>query len=133
MRVLLVGAGGVGGSIALIAARRTFFEAMVVADYDASRAVQVAESTSDSRFVAAQVDASDTAAVVRLLVDRRCDVLVNATDPRFVMPLFRAALEAGAHYQDMAMSLSRPHPDEPYSKTSGSLNGGVVNHPRSFS
>ena len=79
-------------SIALIAARRTFFEAMVVADYDASRAVQVAESTSDPRFVAAQVDASDTAAVVRLLADHRCDVLVNATDPRFVMPLFRAAL-----------------------------------------
>jgi saccharopine dehydrogenase (NAD+, L-lysine forming) len=117
MRVLLVGAGGVGGSIALIAARRTFFEAMVVADYDTSRAVRVAESASDPRFIAAHVDASDTAAVVQLLVEHRCDVLVNATDPRFVMPLFRAALEAGAHYQDMAMSLSRPHPDEPYSKT----------------
>ena len=34
MRVLLVGAGGVGGAIALIAARRPFFQAMVVADYD---------------------------------------------------------------------------------------------------
>jgi len=117
MRVLLVGAGGVGGSIALIAARRPFFEAMVVADYDASRAVQVAESTSDPRFVAEQVDASDTAAVVKLLTRHRCDVLVNATDPRFVMPLFRAALEAGSDYQDMAMSLSKPHPTEPYART----------------
>jgi len=117
MRVLLVGAGGVGGSIALIAARRPFFEAMVVADYDASRAVQVAESTSDPRFVAEQVDASDTAAVVKLLTRHRCDVLVNATDPRFVMPLFRAALEAGTDYQDMAMSLSKPHPTEPYART----------------
>ena len=117
MRVLLVGAGGVGGSIALIAARRPFFEAMVVADYDASRAVQVAESTSDPRFVAEQVDASDTAAVVKLLTRHRCDVLVNATDPRFVMPLFRAALEAGTDYQDMAMSLSKPHPTEPYAST----------------
>ena len=42
---------------------------------------------------------------------------MNATDPRFVMPLFRAALQAGAHYLDMAMSLSHPHPDEPYAKT----------------
>ena len=117
MRVLLVGAGGVGGSIALIAARRPFFEAMVVADYDASRAVQVAESTSDPRFVAEQVDASDTAAVVKLLTRHRCDVLVNATDPRFVMPLFRAALEAGTDYQDMAMSLSKPHPTKPYART----------------
>ena len=52
MRVLLVGAGGVGGSIALIAARRDFFELMVVADFDAARAAQVAESTGDARFVA---------------------------------------------------------------------------------
>jgi saccharopine dehydrogenase-like NADP-dependent oxidoreductase len=41
-------------------------------------------------------------------------VLLNATDPRFVMPLFRAALAAGATYLDMAMSLSHPHPDRPY-------------------
>src|SRR5215472_2834225 len=33
------------------------------------------------------------------------------------MPLFRAALGAGTHYLDMAMSLSRPHPDEPYHRT----------------
>ena len=32
------------------------------------------------------------------------------------MPLFRAALAAGAHYLDMAMSLSHPHPDEPYAR-----------------
>ena len=117
MRVLLVGAGGVGGSIALIAARRDFFEAMVVADYDGARAEQVAAETGDPRFVAARVDASDVAAVAALLAEHRCDVLMNATDPRFVMPLFTAALQGGAHYLDMAMSLSRPHPTEPYSKT----------------
>ena len=36
MRILVVGAGGVGSSVVPIAARRDFFEAMVVADYDAS-------------------------------------------------------------------------------------------------
>ncbi len=117
MRVLLVGAGGVGGSIALIAARRDFFETMVVADYDGERAAQVVASTADPRFVAARVDASDTAAVAALLAEHRCDVLMNATDPRFVMPLFTAALDGGAQYLDMAMSLSRPHPTEPYAKT----------------
>ena len=116
MRVLLVGAGGVGGSIALIAARRTFFEAMVVADYDGVRAATVADSTADPRFIAAQVDATDEAAVAGLLAEHRCDVLMNATDPRFVMPLFRAALAGGAHYLDMAMSLSKPHPTDPYSR-----------------
>jgi saccharopine dehydrogenase (NAD+, L-lysine forming) len=42
---------------------------------------------------------------------------MNATDPRFVMPLYRAALQAGTHYLDMAMSLSHPSQDEPYHKT----------------
>ncbi|MFD7878605.1 ATP-binding protein, partial [Streptomyces sp. NPDC059766] len=37
MRVLLVGAGGVGTAITRIAARRSFFEAMVVADHDPAR------------------------------------------------------------------------------------------------
>jgi len=117
MRVLLVGAGGVGGSIALIAARRGFFEAMVVADYDAARAAEVVASTKDARFIAAQVDASDVAAVSALVTEHRCDALMNATDPRFVMPLFRAALAAGANYLDMAMSLSHPHPTDPHNLT----------------
>lgn len=117
MRVLLVGAGGVGGSIALIAARRDFFEAMVVADYDGARADQVAAATGDSRFIAAQVDATEESAVAALLAEHHCDVLMNATDPRFVMPLFRAALAGGANYLDMAMSLSKPHPTEPYAQT----------------
>ena len=38
MRILLVGAGGVGDAIAKIAARRDFFEVIVVSDYDVSRA-----------------------------------------------------------------------------------------------
>ena len=117
MRVLLVGAGGVGGSIALIAARRAFFELMVVADYDGARAAEVVEATGDPRFIAARVDAADSAAVATLLAEHRCEVLMNATDPRFVMPLFRAALDGGADYLDMAMSLSKPHPTEPYSLT----------------
>ena len=41
MRILVVGAGGVGSAVAPIAARRSFFEAMVVADYDAGRAEAV--------------------------------------------------------------------------------------------
>src|SRR3712207_2229458 len=43
--------------------------------------------------------------------------MLNATDPRFVMPLFRAALAARVTYLDMAMSMSRPHPEAPYEKT----------------
>ncbi|GGM16429.1 hypothetical protein GCM10011594_40650 [Nakamurella endophytica] len=114
LRILLVGAGGVGSAVVATAARREYVEAMVVADYDLDRARQAVERVGDGRFLAAQVDATDPAQVAELLRAHRCDALLNATDPRFVMPLFTAALEAKAHYLDMAMSLSRPHPTDPY-------------------
>jgi saccharopine dehydrogenase (NAD+, L-lysine forming) len=114
MRVLLVGAGGVGTAFARIAARRLFVD-LVVADYDLSRA-QRAAAAKDT-YTAVQLDARDEAATASLLQAHRCDALMNATDPRFVMPLFRAALTARVHYLDMAMSLSHPHPVEPYAQT----------------
>jgi saccharopine dehydrogenase (NAD+, L-lysine forming) len=41
---------------------------------------------------------------------------MNAVDPRFVMPVFGGAYDGGADYLDMAMSLSKPHPEAPYSR-----------------
>ena len=111
MRILLVGAGGVGTAFARIAARRPFAE-LVIADYDLGRAQRAAAARDE--YQAVPLDARDEHAAADLLGRHRCDVLMNATDPRFVMPLFRAALAAGTHYLDMAMSLSRPHPDDPY-------------------
>ncbi len=114
MRILLVGAGGVGTAFARIAARRPFAE-LVIADYDLSRA-QHAAAAKDG-FTAVQLDARDEQATAALLAAHSCDVLMNATDPRFVMPLYRSALAARVHYLDMAMSLSRPHPGQPYRET----------------
>ncbi|WP_341721142.1 saccharopine dehydrogenase C-terminal domain-containing protein [Micromonospora sp. FIMYZ51] len=116
MRVLLVGAGGVGSAAVAIAARRTFFESIVIADYDVDRAAR-AVAGRDGRFVAAQVDASSAAAVAALCREHRITHVLNAVDPRFVMPIFDGAYAAGADYLDMAMSLSRPHPTRPYRET----------------
>ncbi|MEU6277312.1 saccharopine dehydrogenase C-terminal domain-containing protein [Streptomyces populi] len=118
MRVLLVGAGGVGTAVTRIAARRGFLTHMVVADYDLARAeaAVVALGEHGDRFSARRLDASDGDAVRRLLTEERCDALLNATDPRFVMPLFDAARAAGTHYLDMAMSLSAPHATRPYER-----------------
>src|ERR1700734_2784099 len=114
MRILLVGAGGVGAAFARIAARRPFAD-LVIADYDLGRAERAAAAREG--YEAVQLDARDERAAAELLTDRHCDVLMNATDPRFVMPLFRAALAAGTHYLDMAMSLSHPNQDAPYAET----------------
>ncbi len=115
MRILLVGAGGVGSAFASIAARRDFYECLVIADYDLARAEKAA--VDDDRFTAAQVDASDAGSVAALVREHRVTHVMNAVDPRFVMPIFDGAFAAGADYLDMAMSLSVPHPEAPYSRT----------------
>ena len=53
MRIILVGAGGVGDAFARIAVRRAFFESCVVADYDPARAERTVAAVDDPRFVAA--------------------------------------------------------------------------------
>ncbi|HEX8095900.1 saccharopine dehydrogenase family protein [Jatrophihabitans sp.] len=117
MRLLILGAGGVGSAVAKIAARRPFLEHVLLADYDLGRAQRAAGAAADPRMAAIRLDASDSAAISRLLTEQRIDAVLGATDPRFTMPIFRAALAAGVHYLDMAMSLSRPHPRDPFSRT----------------
>jgi saccharopine dehydrogenase (NAD+, L-lysine-forming) len=113
MRVLLIGAGGVGSAAVSIAARRDFFERWVVADVSAERA---ARSLPDGRFSAIALDASGAATVAAACREHRITHVLNAVDPRFVLPIFQGALAAGADYLDMAMSLSRPHPSRPYAE-----------------
>jgi saccharopine dehydrogenase-like NADP-dependent oxidoreductase len=115
VRILLVGAGGVGAAFGSVVARRGFFEHMLIADYDVARAEKAA--AADDRFAAARVDASDADSVAELVREHRITHVLNAVDPRFVMPIFDGAFQGGADYLDMAMSLSKPHPDAPYEKT----------------
>ncbi len=117
MRILVIGAGGVGSAFVPTALRRDFFEGLVVADYDESRAMAVAKRAADPRVSAARIDASDRAAMAALIRDRKITHVLNAVDPRFVMPIFEACLEAGVHYLDMAMSLSKPHPERPHQES----------------
>jgi saccharopine dehydrogenase (NAD+, L-lysine-forming) len=117
MRLLILGAGGVGSAAARIAARRPFLDAVTVADYELGRAEATVAGVADERFGSARLDASDQGAIEGLIRERRIDAVLGATDPRFTMPIFRAALATRSHYLDMAMSLSTPHPSEPYSRT----------------
>jgi saccharopine dehydrogenase-like NADP-dependent oxidoreductase len=115
MRVLVVGAGGVGAAFAAIAQRRPAFERVSLADVSPARAHDVVARLGEaSRFSAERVDASDRAALVALIERIRPDAVLNACDPRFNEPIFEASFAARTTYLDMAMTLSRPHPQRPY-------------------
>jgi saccharopine dehydrogenase (NAD+, L-lysine-forming) len=115
VRVLLVGVGTVGEAIARMCARRDWCELMVLADYDLDRVTDLRATLGNvNRFPGEPIDARDAGAVADLARRHRVDVVMNAVDPRFVMPIFDGALAAGVHYMDMATSLSRPHPDDPF-------------------
>ncbi len=115
MRVLVVGAGGVGAAFAAIAQRREAFEHVVLADVSPERAHDVVAGLGDpGRFAADRVDASDQAALVALIGRVKPNAVLNACDPRFNEPIFGAAFEARVNYLDMAMTLSHPHPQRPH-------------------
>jgi saccharopine dehydrogenase-like NADP-dependent oxidoreductase len=115
MRVLVVGAGGVGAAFAAIAQRRPAFTEVVLADVALERAQAAAGRLGEpDRFRAERVDASSLRELVELIGRVRPDAVLNACDPRFNEPIFDAAFEARVTYLDMAMTLSRPHPERPY-------------------
>jgi len=117
MKALVIGAGGVGRAIANIASRRPFISEMVIADRTLSRAEEAVARVKDSRFSAAQVNAAELEDIRELIRRADPDVVINAVDPRFVMPIFLACEIEDTNYIDMAMSLSRPHPHYPNSET----------------
>lgn len=90
MKALVIGAGGVGRAIANIASRRTFISSMVIADRTLARAEEAVARVKDSRFSAAQVNAAELEDIRDLIRKAKPDVVINAVDPRFVMPIFLA-------------------------------------------
>jgi saccharopine dehydrogenase-like NADP-dependent oxidoreductase len=123
MRILLIGAGGVGDAIAKVASERSFYELFVVSDFDLARAEHTIEWIRNrhgdevaARFDAAKIDASSASSVVELCRAYEITHLINAVEPKFVPTVFSAAYTAGVGYVDMAMSLSEPHETDPFNK-----------------
>lgn len=120
MRILVIGAGGVGAAAGALAASRAFVDDIVLADFDEHRAVDAAKGAS-TRSVRATcsgrfVDASSTSAVEQLVKATNADAVLNACDPRLNPAIFAGVGKAGATYVDMAMTLSERHPTEPFAK-----------------
>ncbi|MDL1910650.1 ATP-binding protein [Chloroflexi bacterium CFX6] len=122
MRVLLVGTGGVGEAIAAIAKPHAWMELMVLADYNVERAREVQKKLGDERrFSVEFIDAGDQDMIEGLVKKHSVDLIMNAVDPIFNKQIFDAAYNVGVNYMDMAMTLSEPHPSDPYNKTGTKL------------
>jgi len=118
MRLLLIGAGGVGQSVSMIIKRAgeqgKWLEKMVVADYNLDRAKEVVNLVNDKRYIAAQVDASSSESIKKLVKEHNITFIMNAVEPSFNETIFDTAFEAGVGYLDCAMTLSHRHPEKPY-------------------
>jgi saccharopine dehydrogenase (NAD+, L-lysine-forming) len=117
MKVLLIGTGGVGEAIAVMAKQHPWVEQVVLSDYNLDRVQEVQSRLNDpERFPAEWVDASQQEMIENLAKKYGVDLIMNACDPVYNIPIFEAAYTAGCHYMDMAMTLSHPHPQNPYTE-----------------
>ena len=124
MNILVIGAGGVGTSMAAIAESRSFFRSFTLADVSLEAAQRAIEKLTDAqRFTAVQLDARSESNIVALIKECDADFVMNACDPRLNEPIFNACFTAGVHYMDMAMNLSTPHATDPYNQV-----GEILGH-----
>ncbi len=117
MKILLVGVGGVGEAIAAIAKPRKWVEQMVLADFNKGRAQAVQKKLGDAdanRFPVEFVDAGDQKMIEELARKYKVNLIMNAVDPNFNERIFDAAFNVGVTYMDMAMTLSKAHPTDPF-------------------
>ncbi len=115
MKVLLVGTGGVGEAIARIAKDRPWVEQVVLTDYNRERLKEVQAKLGDAkRFPIEWIDASKQESIEALAKKYNVNLIMNACDPSFNVPIFDAAYNVGCTYMDMAMTLSEPNPVRPY-------------------
>jgi len=108
----------VGEAIAAIAKSRDWMNLMVLADYNIERAKEVQKKLGDEvRYPVETIDASNQENIEALARKYEVDLIMNAVDPLFNKQIFAAAYNAGVNYMDMAMTLSEPHPADPFNKT----------------
>ena len=98
MNILVIGAGGVGTSMAAIAESRNFFRSFTLADVSLEAAQRAIDQLTDQqRFTAVQLDARSESNIVALIRECDADFVVNACDPRLNEQIFNACFTAGVH------------------------------------
>ena len=104
-KVLIIGAGGVGGVVTHKCADDDAFAEITLASRTLSRCEKIREQVRELRgreIEIAQVDADDVAQTVALIKRVQPDLMINVALPYQDLPLMDACLEAGVDYLDTA-------------------------------
>jgi saccharopine dehydrogenase (NAD+, L-lysine-forming) len=105
LKVLLIGTGGVGEAIAVVAKNQPWLEKMVLADYNLERLHTVQKRLGNpNKFPIEKLDARDISQVIQIAKKHGIDVIMNAVSNFYNDTIFDAAYETGCNYLDMAMS-----------------------------
>jgi saccharopine dehydrogenase-like NADP-dependent oxidoreductase len=121
MKLLIIGAGGVGTSVAMIIKRAgkegDWAEKVIISDYNSERAETVQKLLGDPRFVAEKINARDPKSIKAVIEKHGATFVMNAVEPSFNEIIFDTCLDAKVGYLDCAMTLSTPHPKKPFELT----------------
>ena len=119
MNLLIIGAGGVGTSVAMMIKRAgkdgDWAKKVILADYNEAQANEVANKLcGGGKFVADKIDAGDPESIKAVIKKHGATFALNAVEPRFNETIFDTCFEAKVPYMDCAMTLSKRHPEKPY-------------------
>jgi len=101
-KVLIIGAGAQGTVISWVLSRASDVSEVVLGDIDLSRMKEIVETNKSSKLKIEKLDASDVNGMTKLMKDRKFDLVVNATLPRFNELIIEACYKAKTNYQDLA-------------------------------
>ena len=105
-KVLIIGAGGVGGVVTHKCAQaRDVFDEVVLASRTLSRCEKIQRQVKELQqrdIRIAQVDADDVKQTVGLLKEHRPAIVINVALPYQDLSIMEACLEAGVDYLDTA-------------------------------
>lgn len=102
-KIMIIGAGGVGGVVAHKCAQlSSTFGEIVLASRTEDKCRKIAEQIGDSRVRTVQVDADNVSELSALLRKEQPFLVINVALPYQDLHIMDACLEAGVHYLDTA-------------------------------
>ena len=100
MHIIVLGGAGAMGRIAVrTLTEYTDIDQITIADYNEERAHEVAASLQSRNIVVKQIDVNDEERLSALL--RGADVVLNAVEYVFNLPVLKACIQEKVHYADL--------------------------------